>query len=431
MPENARPHLGDADIIIVGGGPSGSSTALHLERLDPKLAARTIVLEKHRHPREKICGGALTLNAERIISDLDISLDIQYAPVHHVRLVYGEASFDFPEDGCAKRIIRRCDLDGLLFQTVKDRHVPTVEEIRVIKVVRRPDHLVVMTDRGHYRAKVVVSADGVHAVLRKTPGFGPGKMTRIYEAKTPADPAKEAVFTEQVLLIDLSYVREGLGGYYWDFPCYEGSAPYVSRGIVDASNIASKVYLDELLVRRGVNLEGAIRKVRPIRHFDPREHFSEPRMLFVGDAMGSDPLFAGGISQGLASGQFVAEAPHDAFSQNNLSFFSYTKEWPPKPLRQGVEGVRPRGAFSVRPAGRAGALFPARKPGALQADRTQLRRDSEYLREHSANHESSGQASVPVPQPRAPFSFSRGAGRRSGRAGRFVGVVGNCAGNER
>lgn len=43
MPENARPHLGDAD-IIVGGGPSGSSTALHLERLDPQLATRTIVL---------------------------------------------------------------------------------------------------------------------------------------------------------------------------------------------------------------------------------------------------------------------------------------------------------------------------------------------------------------------------------------------------
>ena len=318
-------HLEDVDIIIVGGGPSGSSTALHLERLNPKLAQRALILEKYKHPREKICGGALTLNAERMIADLGISLDIQYAPVHHVRLVYGEASFDFPEDGCAKRIIRRCDLDGLLFQTVKDRNVPTVEEIRVIKVVRRPDHLVVMTDRGHYRAKVVVSADGVHAVLRKTPGFGPGKMTRIYEVKTPADPAKEAVFTEQVLLIDLSYVREGLGGYYWDFPCYEGSAPYVSRGIVDASNIASKAYLDRLLVRRGVKLEGAIRKVWPIRHFDPREHFSEPRMLLVGDAMGSDPLFSEGISQGLASGQLAAEALHDAFSRNNLSFFNYTK----------------------------------------------------------------------------------------------------------
>jgi len=55
--------LGEPDVVIIGGGPAGTSAALHVQRLDPKLASRTILLEKSSHPREKICGGALTVNA--------------------------------------------------------------------------------------------------------------------------------------------------------------------------------------------------------------------------------------------------------------------------------------------------------------------------------------------------------------------------------
>ncbi len=318
--------LGDVDIIIVGSGPSGASTALHLARLSPGLAARTLVLERGRHPREKICGGALTLHGERILEELEIPFNIPYTPVHHVRLVYGAAQFDLPEDGCAKRVVRRCDFDSMLFQTVKERGVATQENLRVTKVVRQPDNLAVMTEHGYYLAKVVVSADGVNSVLRKTSGFGPGKLCRIYEVETPADPARELVFREQVLLVDLSYIREGLRGYYWDFPCQIGGRPYVSRGIVAGARLRGHAFLEEILARRGVALDGALRRTWPIRHFNPRERFSQPRMLLVGDAMGSDPLFSEGISEGLAGGRLAAEAIVDAFKRRDLSFSGYTNK---------------------------------------------------------------------------------------------------------
>jgi flavin-dependent dehydrogenase len=318
--------VGEADIIIVGSGPAGCSTALHLERLNPGLAARTLILEKNRHPREKVCGGALTLNAERILSELGIPLNIPYAPVHHVRLVYGEAHIDLPEDGCAKRIIRRREFDNLLFQTVKERGIATEEEVRVVQVIRQPEHLVVVTNRGQYRAQVVVSADGVSGLLRRTPGFGPGRRSRIYEVETPADPTREAVFTEQIMLVDLSYIRQGLKGYYWDFPCYIDGRPFVSRGVADAGRLGNKAFLSEILARRGVDTAGAAYKAWPIRHFDPRERLSQPRMLLVGDAMGTDPLFLEGISQGLASGRLAAEALDEGFRRNDLSFSRYTRQ---------------------------------------------------------------------------------------------------------
>ena len=68
-------HLEDVDIIIVGGGPSGSSTALHLERINPKLAQRVLVLEKHKHPREKICTGDADGNGEINAFDIEPFLE--------------------------------------------------------------------------------------------------------------------------------------------------------------------------------------------------------------------------------------------------------------------------------------------------------------------------------------------------------------------
>ncbi|MGQ9758348.1 MAG: tryptophan 7-halogenase [Actinomycetota bacterium] len=43
-------------VVIVGGGPAGSLTALNLLHLSPGLAVRILILEARYFPREKICG---------------------------------------------------------------------------------------------------------------------------------------------------------------------------------------------------------------------------------------------------------------------------------------------------------------------------------------------------------------------------------------
>ncbi len=326
-----RECVSEADVIIIGGGPAGTSAALHLLRIDPKLAERSLLIEKETHPREKICGGALTLNAERIIDDLGISLQIPFAPVHHVQLTYGNATINLPESGCAKRVIRRRDFDNLLFQTAKERGFRTTENMRVRRIVRHPDHLIVVTDQGCFRTRAIIGADGVGAVVRKTTGFTSGKLGRLWVAEVPVDPGVSRCFTEQVLTIDLSYTREGLKGYYWEFPCFIGSNPFLSTGIVDSNPISTNRvgghdYLHGILERRGIDTSRAVRKAFPIRHFNPRERFSRPRMLLAGDALGSDPLFSEGISQALEFGRLAAETVSDGFACSDLSFSRYTKD---------------------------------------------------------------------------------------------------------
>ena len=58
------------DVAIVGGGPAGISTALHLQAAAP--GARIVVLEKSRYPRDKICGGGIGARAFRLLDKIGV-----------------------------------------------------------------------------------------------------------------------------------------------------------------------------------------------------------------------------------------------------------------------------------------------------------------------------------------------------------------------
>ena len=57
------------DVVIVGAGPSGLTTALFLLKARPELRGRILVLERKRFPREKICAGAMGARADRVLGE--------------------------------------------------------------------------------------------------------------------------------------------------------------------------------------------------------------------------------------------------------------------------------------------------------------------------------------------------------------------------
>ena len=59
MPDSAVER--DADVIVVGAGPAGSTTAYHLA----KAGLDVLLLEKTAFPREKVCGDGLTPRATK------------------------------------------------------------------------------------------------------------------------------------------------------------------------------------------------------------------------------------------------------------------------------------------------------------------------------------------------------------------------------
>src|SRR5438046_8948679 len=108
------------DVVIVGSGPGGAATALRLAARDPAVAARTVVLEKAHHPRDKTCAGGVIPKALHLLAELGVALTTP-----HARVDRGRAALPGGQVGVASaglcRGVRRRDVDALLAWTARDR----------------------------------------------------------------------------------------------------------------------------------------------------------------------------------------------------------------------------------------------------------------------------------------------------------------------
>jgi len=321
------------DVIIAGAGPAGISTALHLAQVAPELVAHTLILEKARHPRHKLCGGGILEDAEVILRGL--GLDIQEVP--HCDVDW--AHFDYDGKGfrmrsekegrIAFRTIRRHEFDAWLADKARQRGFRIIEEAAVTSLTLGETEVCVHTDKGDYGASVVVGADGSKSVVRRA--VVPQEQThsaRLLEIVT--EPRPEASFHLQAnSYFEFLYLPQGIQGYSWDFPAVENGQPVRVRGIYDGNviSIDKKIGLVEALAdelrHHGYDLGAYKVEGHPLRWFEPRSAFAIPRVLLVGDAAGSDALFGEGISIALGYGKIAAGAIREAFIRQDFRFQDY------------------------------------------------------------------------------------------------------------
>jgi len=64
----------NCDILIVGSGPAGISTWLHLNKNSPELAGDTILIEKAVLPRHKLCAGGVGAWSADVLNRLEIDI---------------------------------------------------------------------------------------------------------------------------------------------------------------------------------------------------------------------------------------------------------------------------------------------------------------------------------------------------------------------
>jgi geranylgeranyl reductase family protein len=332
------PEIEIVDVLIVGSGPSGVSTALHLIQLDPAWAGRVLVVDKAVHPREKLCGGGLTHMGQNILADLGLPLEPRNFEIKEARLLYRDKSYSFYGNPVF-RIVRRDEFDHWLVKKAEERGVRVRQGEAVKEITPHAEYVEVVTERATIHAKVVVAADGSRSfVRRKLKWDDDSRVARLVEVLTPEDPAASPEFREAVAVFDFTPMDDDLQGYYWDFPSTIKGKAFMNRGLFDsrARPEKPKADLKEVLAQeleeRGRALDDYELKGHPIRWWSSNGRFAQPRVILVGDAAGADPLMGEGISFALGYGEPAAEAIADAFAREDFSFDTYAERLKARPL---------------------------------------------------------------------------------------------------
>ncbi len=318
------------DVIIVGGGPAGTSTALNLLRRDPGYNGRVLLIEKARYPRFKLCGGGILDYARRALDNMGLDLhEVPHTQVEELRVRYGRQQVSFYQRPVMS-VVRRDVFDAWLAGKAEAAGTCMHQGETVLDAETADGAVAVRTSAGTYRARTLVVAEGSKGTLRRKLGFPEtGGVARLMEILTPAeDGLSRELHTRRTALFDFSGARDGLQGYYWDFPCVVDGEARINRGVYDARTAARpkadlKTILGGALAARGIDLAQVELMGHPIHWFDAQGVFSRPHVLLAGDAAGADPLFGEGISFALEYGALAAAAIADATARGDWSYADY------------------------------------------------------------------------------------------------------------
>ena len=314
----------DADVIVVGGGPAGSSTAWFLA----SRGMDVLLLDRARFPRDKVCSEYLSPQASRILEAMGALKSVEAAGAAQlsgmmVRAPSGE-SFrghfagahgfkGFRDTGLA---LRRTILDSILLDRARAGGTRVREDTRVVDLARdghgRVSGAVIADSDGRRAAlgaRLVVGADGLRSIVSRRLGLA-------RRSRWPSRIALVAHYTDVAGM-------DGVGEMHVDTQGYLGLAP-VGNGLINVAVVVPVSRARDLAGARSEFFEDWIddrphlrerfagaRQVTPVRATGPfasavRRAWA-PGAAVVGDAADFfDPFTGEGIYAALRGGEMLS-----------------------------------------------------------------------------------------------------------------------------
>jgi geranylgeranyl reductase family protein len=288
------------DAIVVGAGPAGSTTAFRLAR----AGASVLLLDRARFPRDKPCGGGLTIRAVRELP-VDVGPVVEDVVVRmELRLRYGSR---FERGGSRPLVLmtQRRRLDHFLAEEAAAAGADFRDGVRAREIELREDGVMVSFDGGRAAAAVLIGADGANGIAARSAGIDTGYVQGVaYEGNVSYQDAEDRGFRGKAL-IELGIVP---GGYGWLFP--KGDHANVGVGGWESEGPRLRDHLRRLCREYGI-AEARVEDLRghrlPLRRAGA--HPVRGRTVLVGDAAGLvDPLTGDGMYEAFVSSRLASQA---------------------------------------------------------------------------------------------------------------------------
>jgi geranylgeranyl reductase family protein len=390
----------DADVIVVGAGPSGSTAAYYLAQ----AGLNVLLLEKSRFPREKVCGDGLTPRAVKslVAMGVDVSEEAGWLRNKGLRVIGGGLRLELPWPELSSYpgygLVRtRASLDEMLARRAQSAGAKLLEgttvtgpllddDGRIVGVTAQTDaeedpesksaHLErsrVASSSTGLRARLVVAADGnssrlaVAMGLRKRDDRPLGVAVRTYYKS----PRHDDDYLESWL--DLWDGDRLLPGYGWIFGMGDGTSN-VGLGLLNTSAAFGNTDYRSLLKRwlRSMPEEwGYVEENRtePVRGaalpmgFNRTPHYYRG-LLLAGDAAGMvNPFNGEGIAYAMESGEILARVVAQALARPTRADTERALRGYPDALQDAYGGYYTLGRLFVELIGRPKLMRYATRAG--------------------------------------------------------------------
>ena len=288
----------DFDAVVVGAGPAGSAAA----RVLATGGARTLLIDRARFPRDKPCGGGVTVRAAELLPfDLAPVVERTVNGVHISLNQGGGFTRRYPRT--ITYLTQRRHLDAYLVERATAAGVAfhDGEALRQLDFI--PGGVRACTEAGNYSASVLIGADGANGVTARCAALSGARDVAVaLEANAPVGGRFPDRWRE-VVGMDLGGIP---GGYGWLFP----KGDHVNVGVGGWQYLAGTLRerLRRLCAFYGVDetgLYGLRGHHLPVRRAGAP--LARGRVALTGDAAGLiDPLSGEGIFAAMYSGGAAA-----------------------------------------------------------------------------------------------------------------------------